>query len=278
MYSDPFYNEVNTKIDSGDLEVPVLPKVANRILQCASDPDSDAASLAQIIQGDQSMATHIMRVANSAQYCPSGKIVSLQQAIARLGMQQITEIALAISMNARQIDAPGHEKLVDDLWLNSLATAAWSKEIARITRRNVETAFLGGLFFHIGKPVVLLAVLDVAKKQGVVPDAGEMLSFIEKQHLRVGLDVAREWDLPSFVVDLIAVKQCDDENNASSDLALTVGSAILLADMQLANEPFSVEILGELDGFSLLNLYPEDLETLIEKTELVRQSMEVLVA
>ena len=98
----PEAQSIASHLDSlteNQIEVPMLPDVANQVLVLSNDPDSDAAQLAKLIQSDQSLAGHVMRIANSAAYTPNASMVSLQQAVARLGMNLITEIALAASLN-----------------------------------------------------------------------------------------------------------------------------------------------------------------------------------
>ena len=71
---------------SGELKLPVLPAVAADVLACIDGDDCDAHSLAELIQRDPSLAANLLRVANSARFAPSEPIVSLNQAISRLGL------------------------------------------------------------------------------------------------------------------------------------------------------------------------------------------------
>ena len=89
--------QIESAIADKTLVLPVLPQVTNNVLSLVHDADSDASSLAQLIQSDQSLASHVMRIANSAAYSPTAKMTSLQQAIARLGMQNIAEIAMPMA-------------------------------------------------------------------------------------------------------------------------------------------------------------------------------------
>ena len=50
----------------GELDLPVLPTVVTEILACTSDDESyDPGRLAKVIQQDQSIASHVLRVVNS---------------------------------------------------------------------------------------------------------------------------------------------------------------------------------------------------------------------
>ena len=131
-------------INRGGIEVPMLPEVANKALLLAQNSDSDASEMAQLIQSDQSLAGHVMRIANSAAYTPMSNLVSLQQAIARLGMGVISEIALTAAIGAKMFNTPDYESYVASVWRHALATSLWAKEVARHCRSNVEVAFFSG--------------------------------------------------------------------------------------------------------------------------------------
>ncbi|MGK0339106.1 MAG: HD-like signal output (HDOD) protein, partial [Candidatus Azotimanducaceae bacterium] len=73
------------QLDRNEITLPVLPEVAATVIQLSTSEDVDAQQLANLIQGDMSLAGHVMRVANSALYRPVTPFVSLQQAITRLG-------------------------------------------------------------------------------------------------------------------------------------------------------------------------------------------------
>ena len=116
--------QLEQRIESKSLTLPMLPQVTTQVLALVNNIDSDALELAKLIQSDQALAGHVMRIANSAAYSPNSDITSLQQAIARLGMQNIAEIALAATMGPSMFSAEGFEDMVKRLWQSSLATAA----------------------------------------------------------------------------------------------------------------------------------------------------------
>ena len=51
------------QLDRREITLPILPEVAANVITLASSPDSDASQLANQIQGDMSLAGHVMRIA-----------------------------------------------------------------------------------------------------------------------------------------------------------------------------------------------------------------------
>lgn len=136
------------------LKLPVLPNVATQVLSSTLDDGADAQRLATLIQKDQSLATHVLRIVNSPLFRGTTEIVALQQAIARLGMVRIREIALTASLKNALPCKGAFQVLMDEAWQLGLATALWAKEFARATRKNVELSYLGGLLHNVGSSVI----------------------------------------------------------------------------------------------------------------------------
>lgn len=80
-----------------------------------------------------------------------------------LGITLLSEIAFTASLKVGAFQIPGYEDDVKKLWRHSLATGAFAKEVARVKRMNVESAYLCGLLHEIGKPVVLRITTTIAR-------------------------------------------------------------------------------------------------------------------
>jgi hypothetical protein len=156
------------RIDKDRID-PVLPQVAGKVMALVNDPAADAARLSALIHRDQALAAHVLRIANSPAYMPRTPIASLQHAVAMLGVNQLSEIAVTISLKSVTVKIPGHEADVRQLWRHALASGAYAKEIARMRRYNVESAYLCGLLHAVGKPVVLKTVTTIAAEMHIPP-------------------------------------------------------------------------------------------------------------
>ena len=120
----------SAELQQDTIEVPLLPEVASKVVRLAQSSDSNAEDLAKLIQSDQPLAGHVMRIANSALYSPNSTMVSLQQAITRLGMQIIADIALAASVNSKMFNAPGYGKYIAAQLKFSLHSGLWAKAVS----------------------------------------------------------------------------------------------------------------------------------------------------
>ncbi|WP_045860814.1 HDOD domain-containing protein [Teredinibacter purpureus] len=273
-------NTITEQINSDHIEVPMLPEVAGRVVRLTQDVDSDAAELATLIQSDQTLAGHVMRVANSALYSPNNSLVSLQQAIARLGMKLISEIALAASINSSLFNTPGYEDHIQYEIRYSLMSGLWAKEVARASRRNVEAAFITGLLHDIGRPVAVQTALEAATTCGIKLDTTSVYALEEKYQRDIGVKVVEQWEMPTIVRDV--VRYFDDYSAAGDAMTQTMiaiagaefashsmceqGTEGCLTRDQLVAHP----VLAE------LNLYQDEVLDLLEKEDQVKSAMEAM--
>jgi len=251
------------KIETGEIELPLLPRAAGQVMALASDPAADAAKLSALIHQDQALAAHVLRIANSPAYMPRTPVVSLQHAVAMLGITLLSEIAFTASLKSGVFKAPGHEDDVKRLWRHSLASGAFAKEVARMRRVNVESAYLCGLLHEIGKPVVLQTATTLAEAQRLTLEKAILYRWIDGYHSRVGTLIAEKWGLPKQVAT--AIQYYDDYDHADSfrqECLLTCASD-RLASHVLAPEDLPEESLRTQPAFAELNLYPNDIDQLL---------------
>lgn len=261
---------------SHHIDVPMLPDVASRVLSLSNDPDSDAQQLANLIQSDQALAGHVMRIANSAAYTPNASMVSLQQAVARLGMDLIAEIAIAASLNSKLFKAPGYEKRMDAIWNHALCTAFWGKEIARKAKQNVEASFLCGLLHSIGRPAVLQCIADLEAKHEAALPPDETRVLEDQYHVDYGVAIVEKWEMPVIVQESVKYYLNYDEADNKAEQAMVVYAASKAAMVSLWPDEFSFEQLKLDDVFADLNLYEDEIEQLIDREDVVKAGVEAM--
>ena len=267
-----------SQIELEQIDVPMLPEVANKALRLTQDPDSTAAAMANLIQSDQSLAAHVMRIANSVAYTPLANLVSLQQAVARLGMGVMSEIALSASVGAKLFNTPGYEAYIAKQWQHALATGLWAKEIARATRSNVEVAFLAWLLHSIGRPAVLQTVLDLINLHEIPLSEADVMTLESQYQHQASKMVINTWEMPSLVT--VAVAYYPDYQNASTAVtqAAQVNLAIQYASHMLEPDKIEEAELLSSPALATLNIYQDEAEALLAKSESVAEKCQELLA
>ncbi len=275
--------KLEQRIANNELEVPLLPEVAGKVVRLTQDPESEASDLAKLIQSDQTLAGHVMRVANSAAYSPNSSMVSLQQAITRLGMKLIAEIALSASINTRLFNTPGFEQHIAYEIKYSLATGLWAKEVARACRKNVEAGFLAGLLHDIGRPVAIQSSIEIAEKIKVTPSKDEILQLEQQFQQKIGLRVVEKWEMPKSVCESIKYfHNYNEPHDVQMQTMIVVGGAKIASHYMCEEgnkeECMTIDELKDQPVFADLNLYQDQIEAVLEKEETINSAVEAMSA
>jgi len=267
--------EVGGRLARGDVVLPLPPRVASEVLALSRDQDADVSRLAKLLHQDPALAGHVLRIANSPAYLPRTPIVSLQQAITRLGLRMLSEIALIASVQSGVFRVAGHEAELANIWRHALASASFGREVARRLRSNVESAFLCGLLHTIGKPLVLQVTLQVARELGVAARADDTAALTDELHVEAGMLLAAKWSLPLAVRDAIASYASYDPAGGCALEPVVTALADHLATHLLAGTLDEPEVRTHRSWINL-NLYPEDADALLAKRDEVAKLVETL--
>ncbi len=268
--TDQVERVITAAIAEGSLELPPPPQIASEVMRLtrgdsASDDaaDGNAAELARLIQRDIALAGHVMRVANSALYARRTPVVTLPQAIAWLGVREIRNIAFAVAVQGQVFNSACFRHEMADLWRESVIVALFAQEIARLKRRNVDSAYLCGLLHRAGMAVILSRVGEAALKHGLNPEPSRVLQLAARHEARVGTHLSVAWSLPPAVA--AAISHWRDP--LAAELARPEVMEVALA-RQISEELRTPGVGGELPDTMLgpvsmwmdeLSIYPDEL-------------------
>lgn len=280
------------ELDRGCLELPVLPSMASEVLALVGSEDSDARQIANLIHRDQTLAAHVMKVANSPIHAPEGNLVSLQQAIARLGIRAIGEIALWVTLGSATFVAPRYESKIKCELERSLHTALWSREIARECRKNVESVFLCGLLKSIGVPAGYHLLSSIEQETGIRPDPETTSAAVRRMNMELGIRLLAQWNLPRIILDVIKAfpqlagitgpraETVSAPLQRSVEMAAMVCLAEAIADQITTAQNHNVEQLlheiGRQPTVSMLNLYPDQIRAILTQSDSIYRNLEVM--
>jgi len=268
-------SELESRLSAGSLELPLLPGVAMEITSAAAKEDADARTIADMLKRDAALSAHVLRIVNSPVYSPRAQIVSLQQAVARVGAVKIREIALVIACRTGVFKAKGYEQEIDQVFTHSIGTALFAQEIARNTRNNVEDAFLCGLLHDVGRPVLLQALVTLLREAKVVATREAVLELVSELHEAAGSALARAWALPETVIVALGKHHtsCPEQESTPVRIVsladrfahLTERGAVLTSDAVLGHP-----------ALAALEIYPDVLEKIVKRAGVVKETIGVM--
>ena len=267
-------------LDNEDLMLPVLPKTALEVLAIVNDPNSQLEELSTLILNDQTLVANVLKVANfdddNLTDTTGDEANSLQEAIARMGMVKLASVAMAVAMQANTVSIAGFEEYLKDSMKESLLSGAWSREIARIMKRQAEGQFLCGLLHTVGKPAVVSAAVHFATENNLQIEFSEIKTLIEEFHIQLGAIITREWELPELIqVATTYYMNYQDAPKYKEETCITY-LAHILSHWQMNRDDITEKELRKDEIFEVLEFDEDQVDVLFEKASSVQSVMRSL--
>ncbi len=189
-------------------QLPSLPDIAAKVIQLTSESDFDMKDLATIIKADTVFTGKILRIVNSAYFGLKREVKNIEQAISLLGTDAIRSLAITFSLF--DMFPANKSGIYRTLFKKSLCAGIVANFICEIEQiREKDELFMASTMQNLGAfvltyvlPKTYSAILDEGRRRGLPT------LFIEKgelgtTHLEIGLFMAKKWNLPEIVEEVI---------------------------------------------------------------------------
>ncbi len=249
------------------IDLPVFNSVALELLQLLADPRADIDHVMTIIQKDPALALQVLRMANSSAYAGRTRSETIKDAVNRLGIRQISNLAMAASQAALHTsELPVVSEVMKDLWLHSHACAIGCRSLAELSgnRELGDQAYLAGLLHDIGKLYLLKALerISLAQETCFELDLETLLNVFSDMHVEQGVRIMNHWDIPPLYRSVVAGHHAEFFD--AEDRLLTLVRLVNFQSVQygLNLYPRLVQPLGADTEIALLNIDEADLAQL----------------
>lgn len=190
-----------------------LPSVYTRIREVIDAPDGSLSEVSEVIAVDPALAARLLKVVNSALYGYGGKVDSLHRAVTLLGLQQVHDMVLAMSLGS--VFAGMHPAHMDmgRFWRESVMRGIAAREIARRSGQpTAERMLVVGLLADIGHLVMYQTVPELADEAfSQAANGSRSLGESERQIVgcdftEVGAALCTQWQLPICFAEIIGAQ------------------------------------------------------------------------
>ena len=141
-----------------------LPDVAADVMSLCQQASTDALRIEKSVTRDPFISAQIVSVANSPMFAPRMPIVSVRDAIVRIGLSNVCDIVMMVVTSSTMFRIRGFDAHVGRVTSRFPATALAARLIASTLHLPMESAFTAGLLHDIGD----LILLDGCVKSGKV--------------------------------------------------------------------------------------------------------------
>jgi putative nucleotidyltransferase with HDIG domain len=254
--------------------LPALPLALMVAIQALSSDDLPASDCVDAVERDQSLATRLLRLANSAFYGARGQVASVDDAVSMLGLRTVASVVAAVSMRSTLALVHCNGFRFETYWRHALTTAVIARELARSVTLDPGEAFLAGLLHDVGQLPLVVAHADWAER-ALLLSREEQIDLCEAErrligvgHDEVGADVMRHWHFPERLVDAVAAHH--SPLPAPPGFRVSLSALVRLADQlahHLETDAGAPVPLASLDDWESLCLDEKFLSALLERTQ-----------
>lgn len=187
--------------------LPALPGVVNQVLEITANPDFATNELVSVVSLDPGVTANVLRRANSAYFGLGRKVSTLDQALTRLGVQNLIDITLnsgVVPMFNSYL--AGYNAEPSQLWRHSLAAALVARRLAQLKAVPVPAeVYTAALLHDVGKLILstylaqdLAAIGNLIVNNNWPPAAAER-EVLGVDHAIMGGLAARKWHLSETI-------------------------------------------------------------------------------
>ena len=192
--------------------LPTLSPVALMLMQSLNEDEPNVERISKIIADDPPITSMILKLANSAMYEARRTIITVQDAVVRLGFKEIRRLAIDCALVNHLTEMPKGLLNLVDFWEHSISVAFCIEEIqiaAHVLEKNGSKAHVVGLLHDIGRLITASYMPEVHQQFGDDSseiDSGEKITVWEKEtigldHAQIGAAILENWGVPMEIVN-----------------------------------------------------------------------------
>ncbi len=189
--------ELIEKVDDIPPGVQVLPKLQNLL----RNDDYSFDEIVELIKIDPSLTAQVLRLSNSAYYGYVVRIVDIEEAVGKIGMQEVCKlVAMVCSLELLRDAQPVCCLDEGQLWEQSFASGVIMEKMAWVTGQNPSVAYTIGLLHSLGKVVINKYLSDSYDMVfHYLEEEGMSLTDSERKvlgfdHAEIGASLLKSWD------------------------------------------------------------------------------------
>ena len=201
--------ELTSQIDA----LTSLPTVYERVREQLQSPQGSVFEVARLVAADPALTARLLRLVNSAMYGHRGEIDNVVRAVQILGLQQVHDLVLAMSLHAMFAGIKPTHLDMNEFWRNSVLCALAARAIAQLTRHpGQERVFVIGLLADIGHLVLFQTTPVLADEaRQIASQTNEALHLVERRIIgcdfaEVGATLMDQWRVPSSFATAIGTQ------------------------------------------------------------------------
>lgn len=220
-----FLEIIEGYVESDMVTLPPFDKTALKVQQEIQKPEANITKIEKLIISDPAMSSQILKEANSAFFRGLTKVMTIRDAIIRLGLNEITRMVMILSQ--KQLYATQDQYIKNyrsQLWQHALVCAMTSQWVSKEAGFDdlAQEVFFASLLHDIGKLFLITVVekIKTSKQVPFIPSKAVVAEIIKNQHTIQGYNLLKKWNIPDKYCQVI--KEHHDKNIDYNNVPLVI--------------------------------------------------------
>jgi len=258
-----------------DEKIFTLPKIHFELQEALSDSDKTFQDIGEIISCDPALSARLLKIVNSPFFGFPSKIETISHSISIIGMDQLTDLALATLVIHQFRGIPNNLFNMEKFWRHSMACGVAARAIAEFKgEKNTERFYLAGILHDIGRLVIFKKEPALARdtffrsknnKENIFISEQELMGF---DHAAVGGELLKAWKLPPRLVEAVA---CHHQPQAAKEFpveaAIIHTSDYIVHVLHVGGDAEFSEPQLYSKSWEIIGLSPDDFEFMKDKVK-----------
>lgn len=267
-----FLEIIEGYVESDKVTLPPFDKTALRIQQEIQKEDVKISKIEKLIIADPAMASQILKVANSAFFRGLSKVMTIRDAIVRLGLDEITRMVMILTQKNLYATKNSFIKNYRNiLWQHALVCALVSQWVAKEAgfEEVTQEVFFASLMHDIGKLFLITVVekIKVSKEAPFIPSKSVINEIIKGQHAEQGYNLLKKWNIPDQYCQV--AKDHHDEKFDPKNIPLIILRLVNKSSNKVGvsidkTDPAETSVTAEANFFGFSDIKLAQLELQIE--------------
>lgn len=215
--SKTILHEIIKQINNNSLQLASMPDVIVKVNTVLNDDRKGINDIAKVIQNEIALSARIIQIANSPALRGHNEITSMVDAINRLGIALVKNLAVCVSIkdkfNSKNLI---HKDLMEAEMFVGHQRSIYGFMIAKYLVKGLspEISLIAGLVSKIGQVVVIRYINDHAEYKALPKD--KVKKIINTIGDEVGDLILRRWEFPTNIINAVFGRAVADFKNPSS--------------------------------------------------------------
>jgi len=242
---ESFLDIINEHLNSENTFLPVCDKSILCIQEeISKKKEPDLRVIEELIGRDPSLTAQVLRSANSAFYKGLTEVLTIRDALIRLGTGEISNIVKLLMLHKNfSSDDLFSRKVIDQLRKHSTGCAIGAQWLARQCHFDnlSDEAFIGGLLHDVGKLLLIAVAENLYQSDGRGLKPSNMLidEVMENFHAEYGYLLLKNWNLPEKYCKIARKHHSEeiDPNDTLTTIIRLVNKACKKLGIGLSEDP-----------------------------------------